>query len=356
MLKRIFGLLFAIQILGGCSAYMAATADNPRDLDILKPGTSRAAVLAEFGTPIVVVNEPGERYDVFKFVQGRSDGSNAARAFLYGTAAVFTLGVSEAVMTPLEAAAGDQGEIKLKVTYSGDALLKAELLNGSTWVSITEHQSEIADGGERWANDPPPTPQHAQSEAKALASPRDSSHRLPEGPLYGAPTEAAMYAGAPSSPVAQPALTAPADVRANRLPAYQPFPPSADQAYQAQATPISAAPVITPQASVLPASVPAPPYVAPASAPPASAPQAPAPHHPTAYLTGHPTTQVAAHQVPGYDAQMAEMKAKWSQIIAEEQQKCFQEGIPCDAVMDFIVAARDQEMAELRESLITASN
>lgn len=144
---------------GGCSVYMAASSEGKRDTNILTPGTTRAAVLAELGAPIATVpvapapsaaegpasgvsvapipSTPAPTaaiYDVFRFTQERSTGSNAGRAVFYGAAAVLTLGLSEVIATPLEAAVGDAGEIRLRVYYGADdRVQRSEVLNGDVW-------------------------------------------------------------------------------------------------------------------------------------------------------------------------------------------------------------------------------
>lgn len=169
-MKRVFFAALAALALGNCSSYMAATGEEKRDLGILAPGTTRDAILAEFGTPVSSINEPVttqtqqpasddsaaqpaaapdavpyHRYDIFRFVQGRSTGSNVGRAVFYGAAAVFTLGLSEVIATPLEGAVGDQGEIKLRANYDDDwRLISAELLDGKDWISIREYSARQA--------------------------------------------------------------------------------------------------------------------------------------------------------------------------------------------------------------------
>ncbi|MEM9725297.1 MAG: hypothetical protein AAF909_07535 [Pseudomonadota bacterium] len=146
--------------LSGCSVYMAANSEGKRDTNILTPGTTRAAVLAELGQPVATVpvappapaaeDAPSSGvaiipapigpsatpalYDVFRFTQERSTGSNAGRAVFYGAAAVLTLGLSEVIATPLEAAVGDAGEIRLRVFYGADdRVQRAEVLDGEVW-------------------------------------------------------------------------------------------------------------------------------------------------------------------------------------------------------------------------------
>ncbi len=109
-----------------------------------------AAALAEHNNqPLAAVEaqetlaygEPN-RYDIFSFVQGRSDGSNAGRAVAYGALAVLTLGLSEVVMTPLEAVAGDQGRMKFRVVYDEeDRVTEARIFDEPTgeWVTYADY-------------------------------------------------------------------------------------------------------------------------------------------------------------------------------------------------------------------------
>ncbi|MEM0989265.1 MAG: hypothetical protein AAGK00_10325 [Pseudomonadota bacterium] len=153
--------------LQACSAYMAASGEDKRDISILTVGTHRDIVVSEFGLPVTSVNEMVtvegseptlNRYDVFKFTQGRSDASNAGRAVFYGAAAVLTLGLSEVIATPLEMAVGDQGELRLRTTYGADWLLtKAELQDGGQWVSIPEFEARAAARQKALENDVSPT-------------------------------------------------------------------------------------------------------------------------------------------------------------------------------------------------------
>lgn len=179
-MKRLVLAMMACVMMSGCSAYMAASGEDKKDLDILRPGTDRDRILAEFGMPVSSIDEPiaedpataettvttsgtsadsaavatlnpanklpprRRRYDIFKFVQGRSTASNAGRAVFYGTAAVLTLGLSEVIATPLEYAVGDQGEIRLRTSYDMDwRLTRSEILDAEEWVPIPEYNNRV---------------------------------------------------------------------------------------------------------------------------------------------------------------------------------------------------------------------
>ncbi|MEO1190743.1 MAG: hypothetical protein AAFY02_03245 [Pseudomonadota bacterium] len=129
------------------SAATAITSEQEGNLS--EADAMTAAALAEHNNqPLAAVEneetlafgEP-DRYDIFSFVQGRSSGSNAGRAVAYGALAVLTLGISEVVMTPLEAAAGDQGRMKFRVAYDEeDRVTEARIFDDPTreWITYTE--------------------------------------------------------------------------------------------------------------------------------------------------------------------------------------------------------------------------
>jgi hypothetical protein len=105
-MKRILILLFCIGFLavgsGGCAVYMAAHQPGKKNVEILKPGISRAQLIAEFGQPASTSNNNGHKTDIFRFVQGYSKGAKAGRAIFHGAADVFTLGLWEVFGTPTE--------------------------------------------------------------------------------------------------------------------------------------------------------------------------------------------------------------------------------------------------------------
>lgn len=96
------GCVAVTPLFGGCAVYMAANQPSEKNLALLKPGTPRNLVVAEFGAPVTSENKAGARHDVIKFKQGYSTGAKAGRAVLHGAADVVTLGLWEAVGTPVE--------------------------------------------------------------------------------------------------------------------------------------------------------------------------------------------------------------------------------------------------------------
>ena len=119
--QRVGTVLIAMSLglSSGCSVYMASHQPDKKDTTLLKPGTPRSLVLAEFGQPVSSETMEGKHVDVFSFVQGSSQGAKTGRAFFYGVADVFTLGLFEVVSTPVESAmSGDK--LMYEVTYDAN--------------------------------------------------------------------------------------------------------------------------------------------------------------------------------------------------------------------------------------------
>jgi len=125
MKKSLFWLvIISLTILSsGCSVFMAAKQPDLKNEDLFKVGISRSALLAEFGNPISSNTKDGEKFEVFKFIQGYSTGAKTGRAVFHGVADVLTLGIWEIVGTPTEAAfSGD--EKCYEVVYDENDIIK----------------------------------------------------------------------------------------------------------------------------------------------------------------------------------------------------------------------------------------
>lgn len=105
--------------LQGCSLHRAANQPDKLNLDLLQPGTHRAQLIAEFGSPAHSETRDGKRQDIFRFVQGYSTAAKSARAVGHGTASVLTLGLWEVVGTPVEGAF-DGTEMAYLVIYDAE--------------------------------------------------------------------------------------------------------------------------------------------------------------------------------------------------------------------------------------------
>lgn len=145
MLRK-FGALFGLILLTACSVVQATSGPESKDLSVLNPGTERYLVLAELGQPAVTeTDKEGKKYDIFRFRQGQHGAVKAGKAVLYGTAAVFTLGLSEVVASPLEGAAGKGAEMKTRVLYdSNDLVDRVEILQDDRWFPIQEAGTQSA--------------------------------------------------------------------------------------------------------------------------------------------------------------------------------------------------------------------
>lgn len=111
-------------LLAGCSVVMATKQPGKKDLTVFKPGTERDVVVGEIGAPVSSEKlEGGGRKDIFTFIQGYSSGAKASRALFHGAADVFTLGLWEAVGTPIEASF-DGKKITVRVIYDANDRVK----------------------------------------------------------------------------------------------------------------------------------------------------------------------------------------------------------------------------------------
>jgi len=122
-IAKITVIILAVFTLSGCSVYMATQQPDKRDLSVLKTGTSRPEVIAGLGAPIHTDKKADSTIDIFKFTQGYSTGVKASRAVFHGAADIATLGLWEALGTPIEGAA-DGNEVSLIVIYDENDKVK----------------------------------------------------------------------------------------------------------------------------------------------------------------------------------------------------------------------------------------
>jgi hypothetical protein len=103
----------------GCAAVKATQQPDKRDMKVLDRGVPRTHVIAELGAP-VWSDQPGDAsVDVFKFKQGYTKTTKAARALVHGAADVATLGLWEVVGIPAESIA-DGTDVQVEVHYAPD--------------------------------------------------------------------------------------------------------------------------------------------------------------------------------------------------------------------------------------------
>lgn len=106
-------LLCCVLNLTGCAAGRALNKPAEKDYDVLEVGTDRDLVRAELGQPMA--SAAGGNCDIFAFEEG-SGGFKYLRAAGYSLLAVGTLGISEMVTNPVEAAVGND-KVRVRVCY-----------------------------------------------------------------------------------------------------------------------------------------------------------------------------------------------------------------------------------------------
>jgi outer membrane protein assembly factor BamE (lipoprotein component of BamABCDE complex) len=128
----------------GCSIYKAATAPPPVAVDNIKVGSTRAEALAVFGMPKTTdFAQPNDRTDVYEFVDGNHSASKL-RIIPYVGADVFTLGLAELVLWPMEIALLQGSEGRAVVTFDQDNRVKTVMVtkrDGTPWKSREEAPS-----------------------------------------------------------------------------------------------------------------------------------------------------------------------------------------------------------------------
>lgn len=94
-------ILFIVPV-SGCSVFMAAKQPDVKNIELFKVGTSRKALWAEFGPPLISEQTDGKKIEIFTIIQGYSKLAKTGRALFHGAADVFTLGLWEIIGTPTE--------------------------------------------------------------------------------------------------------------------------------------------------------------------------------------------------------------------------------------------------------------
>ena len=92
-------------MLASCSVYMAAKKPEKKNLNVLRIGNSRDAVVGELGVPDKSgKNDEGLLVETWSFKQGEHKATKIVRAASHGVLDVATLGLWEVIGTPLEGA------------------------------------------------------------------------------------------------------------------------------------------------------------------------------------------------------------------------------------------------------------
>ena len=140
-------LFLDASILSGCSVYMEATRPTPVDLSQFQPGQTHDAVVEQLGAPTGKMGETdGATCEGYKlYTHGYGAGGKVPIALLEGAADVFTLGLAEAVTTPVEAATKNQLHV-VTFCYRNDKLVRVSE-DGHELASTTAASTTAASTG-----------------------------------------------------------------------------------------------------------------------------------------------------------------------------------------------------------------
>jgi hypothetical protein len=101
-ITSLIAIMLFIVTSSACSIYKVASQPGPADLKGLGVGSPRTQVIASLGIPKFSDTDPeGRKQDVFEFQSGFNQASKA-RILPYLAADVFTLGLAELVLWPIE--------------------------------------------------------------------------------------------------------------------------------------------------------------------------------------------------------------------------------------------------------------
>jgi hypothetical protein len=107
----------AVCVLSGCSVYQAIQQPGPADLSGIGIGTPRQSIVSRLGAPKMIDTlKDGSKQDIFEFQSGAHQASKV-RAVFYAAADVFTIGLAEIVLWPLELTALNSATCTGMATY-----------------------------------------------------------------------------------------------------------------------------------------------------------------------------------------------------------------------------------------------
>lgn len=118
LVTPVLPLLMLIQFLGGCSVAKVVSQPGPADLKGIGIGTSRIDMISRLGPPRAIdTDKNGNKMDMFEFQSGAHQASKA-RAIPYLAADVFTLGLAELILWPIEMTAFEAATCHGMATYN----------------------------------------------------------------------------------------------------------------------------------------------------------------------------------------------------------------------------------------------
>ncbi|MHB9074613.1 MAG: hypothetical protein ACYC6G_13940 [Desulfobaccales bacterium] len=110
-------LLMTLLLSNGCSVGMALSGKDDPNLNVIRTGASRGEIELQLGDPVTISPEAnGNTRCLYEFSQGKNP--SAGRAIAHGAMDVLTLGIWEAVGTPIEGFKGSKKRIQ--IVYNAD--------------------------------------------------------------------------------------------------------------------------------------------------------------------------------------------------------------------------------------------
>ena len=116
--SRLITSVMATIFLSACSVAKVVTQPGPADLKGIGIGTSRTDMISRLGPPRAIdTDKNGNKMDMFEFQSGAHQASKA-RVIPYLAADVFTLGLAEVILWPLELTAFEAATCHGMATYN----------------------------------------------------------------------------------------------------------------------------------------------------------------------------------------------------------------------------------------------
>ena len=116
-------LISTVLLASGCSVYQAAVQPGPVDLSGIKIGTPREVIIAKLGPPAREKRDAtGHKQDYYEYKSGMEELSKA-RVVPYAVADVFTFGLAELALWPMEEVAMKAASCTAVATYDDNLKL-----------------------------------------------------------------------------------------------------------------------------------------------------------------------------------------------------------------------------------------
>ncbi len=134
-MKSLIVCLFVLITLQACSPVMESMRPDPVDISQFVVGENRLKILSDLGSPITTTKDGQNSCDIYKlYTKGPDAVGKGAIAAGEAVADVFTLGLTEVVFTPAEAATKNSKHTVI-FCYSQDSKL----------VSVNQSDNSISD-------------------------------------------------------------------------------------------------------------------------------------------------------------------------------------------------------------------